>query len=304
MVERKMDYKLDRPLRLLLDADLLRTFLVIAELGSVTKAADAIGRAQSATSAQLQKLETTMGVDLFEREARGVKLTAAGVRLLPAARRMVDNLIAMRSMFDSSVQGKVRLGVAEGQDADILHRILRKFSLECPQVEVSVRCAFSSAFPELVKTGQLDLAIHIAENDEGVGHLLRKEEMVWAAGRHWARTKHQPIPLALFDQDCWWRHDAIEALTKAEIPFQLVFESESVWSVKSAIASGLAVGIIASRMVERSMKIFGEGEGFPHLKPTDIVLLTQEEVATSAVETMTEVILSEYKNDGEQTRHF
>src|ERR1700754_3095489 len=75
-----------------IESDLLRTFLVIAETSNFSLAAQRIGRTQSAVSAQIKRLEETIGEPLFERGARGVLLTRPGIQLVPYARRVIDLL--------------------------------------------------------------------------------------------------------------------------------------------------------------------------------------------------------------------
>ena len=75
-----------------LDSDLLRTFLAVAETGSVTGGAHRIGRSQSATSLRIKQLEGIVGQPLFRRHGRGVTPSAAGDRLLPVARRVTRSL--------------------------------------------------------------------------------------------------------------------------------------------------------------------------------------------------------------------
>ena len=77
---------------LALDSDLLRTFLAVVDAGNVTRAADIVGRTQSAVSMQIKKLEDMLGDALFERHSRGVVLTPQGMRLLDNARRIVTLL--------------------------------------------------------------------------------------------------------------------------------------------------------------------------------------------------------------------
>ena len=73
-----------------LDSDLLRHFLAVAKTGSVTRAAEVVGRTQSAVSMQMKRLEAMVGEPLFERGPRGVALTVRGGELLINARRVVD----------------------------------------------------------------------------------------------------------------------------------------------------------------------------------------------------------------------
>jgi hypothetical protein len=63
---------------ILLDSDLLRTFLAVARHGNVTRGAETLNRTQSAVSIQIKRLEERLAVPLFRREARGVSLTEAG----------------------------------------------------------------------------------------------------------------------------------------------------------------------------------------------------------------------------------
>jgi DNA-binding transcriptional LysR family regulator len=75
-----------------LDSDLMRSFLAVADSGSVTAAADRLGRTQSAVSMQIRRLEDSIGQPLFDRLPRGVALTARGVQLVPYARRVTSLL--------------------------------------------------------------------------------------------------------------------------------------------------------------------------------------------------------------------
>ena len=76
----------------------LRVLLVVAEHGSFTSAAASLGYSQSAVSRQVAALERATGRLLFERHRDGVRLTAAGGRLLPRARLIVDELDAQHPL--------------------------------------------------------------------------------------------------------------------------------------------------------------------------------------------------------------
>src|SRR5204862_6268900 len=73
-----------------LDTRLLRAFVTVAEELNFTRAAERLLLAQQALSAQIRQLETRLGVRLFERTTRRVRLTAAGELLLPDARAVVQ----------------------------------------------------------------------------------------------------------------------------------------------------------------------------------------------------------------------
>ena len=93
-----MNAPLNHPLPLL-DLDVLRTFVAIAETGSFTKAADVVHKTQSAVSMQMKRLEERVGKAIFARDGRASRLTDEGDRLLDYARRIVKlNMEAVASL--------------------------------------------------------------------------------------------------------------------------------------------------------------------------------------------------------------
>ena len=106
-----------------LDPDLLRAFVFIAEDGSFSRAAERVGRTQSAVSMQVQRLETALGKRLFARGRGGqVTLTPQGSMLLERARELLRlNDQIWNSFHTPEIQGRVRLGTPD--DAKLLQSI-------------------------------------------------------------------------------------------------------------------------------------------------------------------------------------
>ncbi|WP_339762730.1 LysR family transcriptional regulator, partial [uncultured Hoeflea sp.] len=105
-----MNAPLNHPL-LMLDPDVLRSFVAIAETGSFTAAAARIYRTPSAVSMQIKRLEEQLGVAVFLRDARNVSLTHDGEVLLGYARRLIAlNREAISRFVTSEVSGVVRIG--------------------------------------------------------------------------------------------------------------------------------------------------------------------------------------------------
>src|ERR1700722_19005432 len=101
-------------LRTNLDMDVLRTFVTGFELGSFARAADRLGRSQSAVRTQLGKLEDQVGRPLVQKSGRGLMLTTAGESLLSYARRILDlNDEALDRVRGGAVEGWVRLGLPQ-----------------------------------------------------------------------------------------------------------------------------------------------------------------------------------------------
>jgi DNA-binding transcriptional LysR family regulator len=204
-----------------IDSDLLQTFLMVAEARNITRAADRLGRTQSAISVQIQKLEDVLSAKLFRREARGMTLTEAGEALLPAARRALGEIERIGDLFAKPLLGRVRVGIPEDYGTSVLEKVLATFAARHPGVEVVVRCGFSGRFPDAVKRGELDLAVHAADPNDRVGKLLLTEQTRWVAHPGLKLDSTEPAPLALFDRDCWWRDSAIAALNGLAVPTAL-----------------------------------------------------------------------------------
>ena len=257
-----------------LDTDLLRTFLTVARHGNVTRGAEALHRTQSAVSIQIKRLEESLAARLFRREPRGVSLTEAGERLRAAAERIVGDLDeTVRTFRADPTGGLVRVGIPEEYGAGVLPAVLADFSARFPAVEVFVRCGFSVEFPEAIRRGELDLAVFADCRSFGQPDALIRDPMAWVASRPWRCRDGEPVPLALFDRACAWRDVAIQALEDAGQPYRIVFSSESTAGIKAAIATGLAVGVLARSTLESSMLVLGREHGLPSLPDSALFLL-------------------------------
>lgn len=125
-----------------LDPDLLRSFVLIADGGSFTRAAQAVGRTQSAVSMQIRRLEDLLGHPLLLRGARGVEPTPHGAWLLDRARRLLAMHDEIVSTFRApAMAGTVRLGTPDDYALRYLPGILARFAETHPAVEVEVTCA-------------------------------------------------------------------------------------------------------------------------------------------------------------------
>lgn len=280
-----------------LDSDLLRSFIAVARHGSVTHAARSLHRTQSAVSVQIKQLETRLQSALFAREARGVSLTDAGERLLQSAEPIVRQLDRVAADFARApVTGAVRVGIPDEYGATVLPDLLAAFAQRHPQVQVSVRCGFSVEFDQLVKKEQLDLAVTTSDRsgDAENARVLMEEETLWVCRKGFPFAEDRSVPLALFERSCWWRDVAIAGLQKNERPFRVAYSSDSVAGVKAAIASGLAVGMLARSSVDSGMQVLRPRDGFPPLPVSYLLLLKGSGTATPAVEAMAEAIATAF----------
>ncbi|MBY8874620.1 LysR family transcriptional regulator [Micromonospora sp. PLK6-60] len=140
----------------------LRVVCAIAETGSVTKAASSLGLAQPALTAQLQRIERTLGGALFERDRRGARPTALGELVLARARVLLP---AMKGLQDEAARlagaantpTRYRFG---GVNSPILGRLVHRLGAEQPQAQISTYASWSvDELAHLVAGGRLDFAL-------------------------------------------------------------------------------------------------------------------------------------------------
>ncbi|AWC23665.1 hypothetical protein ASC75_08235 [Aminobacter sp. DSM 101952] len=282
-----------------LESDLLRTFLMVAQEGNVSRASGRLFRTQSAISLQIQKLEDTVGHQLFERHGRGVSLTAAGEKLLPLARRVIATLDqAAIEMKGHQQGGEIRIGIPDEYGETILAAILASFAKAEPTAQVVVRCGSSVDFPELVSRGQLDLAIHSPENTSTDDVVIYREPAVWATSAFTDLSDRTPLPVALFDKACWWRSRCLDLLENSGIDYRVVCTSESLAGVRAAIAAGMAVGVLPQTALTAELRIEGDNTQLPPLGDSELVLLKWTDAPSGLLNSMEMAIRSAFQKPG------
>lgn len=141
----------------------LRTFVVVAETGHLTRASERLHLSQPAVSAQVKALEDELDVALFERSSNGTALTAAGRTLLPEAERVIgaaQALISAARALKGEIVGRLRVGTTADPEfirvADFLALAVRRF----PRLDIELQQEVSGAAFEKVVAGALDAGFY------------------------------------------------------------------------------------------------------------------------------------------------
>ncbi|WP_120631740.1 LysR substrate-binding domain-containing protein [Ruegeria sp. EL01] len=256
-----------------LDSDLLRTFVAVAEAGSVTDGAARIHRSQSATSLQIKRLEAILGQPVFERHGRGVVLSDTGRHLLPVAQDVTARLdTALRDISQTAVTGKLRVGIPDDHGRAKLAQIIATFTRHHPRVELDVTCALSTGYPDALDKGLLDLAVYEVESREKHEELLFEDPTCWVSSAHRDFQSDESLPVALFDHACWWRDVAIASLEDRGKPFRMVYSSQSVSGVIAAVEAGMAVGLLGRSSLHPDLTVVGEALGFRNTPASKLVM--------------------------------
>lgn len=184
----------------------LRTFEAVIAHGTVTDAAVALGLAPSSVSEQVRALERSLGAALFERGAKGMRLTPAGERLRSRARQLLE--LAERARREVA-RPVLRLGALETIAATHVPAVLERLALRRPDLAVEVRSdAARDQLLTAVAAGDLDAALLLDAGDRlgGLGFPVPLPAPRAATGRGAAAGVHpaalefvdlEPVPLAL-----------------------------------------------------------------------------------------------------------
>jgi len=140
----------------------LEYFVAVAEEASFTRAAARVHVAQPGVSAQVRRLEAELGQQLLDRSGRSVRLTEVGTAVLPFARAALDAVANARLSVDQLaglVRGQVRVGMVSGCALPALAELLAGFHRRYPGVGIALTEDGSDRLVELLRDGQIDLAL-------------------------------------------------------------------------------------------------------------------------------------------------
>jgi len=146
-----------------MDIHQLRTFVTVAREGSITRSAELLHLSQPAVSAHIKAMEELLGLTLFERTAKGMRLTTDGERLLPKAEQ---TLAAHQELMDEStrikgiLRGKLRLGAGSNSGNGAVGKLLAGLATRCPEVEVELKHGTSAEILAWIRSGALDAGFY------------------------------------------------------------------------------------------------------------------------------------------------
>ncbi|WP_233807545.1 LysR family transcriptional regulator [Paraburkholderia sp. HP33-1] len=257
-----------------LDLDAVRAFVLVADLRSFTRAADALDTTQSAVSLKLKRLEAHLGTQLLERTPRVVRLSADGHAFLGAARELLN--AHERALGALSVERRrLALGLSEHVAGPDLPHLLGRLNAHDPGLVVELHMGTSAALLAQFDERRLDAAIVRYGADEPPrddAQTLFSEPLGWLATPTWLPRVGEPLALALLSPPCNVRDVALRTLTAAGIAWQEVFVGGGVAAVGAAVAAGLAVSPLARRVAPRGLIDVGARLGLPALPESRVTL--------------------------------
>lgn len=269
-----MNAPLNHPLPLL-ELDVLRTFVTIAETGSFTTAASVVFRTPSAVSMQIKKLEEILGRSLFTRDARSVTLTADGEMLIGYARRLLAiNREAVSKFIIPDIAGIVRLGSPDDYGERVLPGVLKRFAQSHPSVAVDVTIDQSGNLRKRLDDRQLDITLMTCSGRVPAdAEILLTEKIVWGGARGGCAHLREPLPVSLWEEGCAWRIRALDALAEEGRSYRVAYMSAHTAGQRSAILADLAVAPLPQSFIGEDIVALGAKDGLPDLGTYNLVMI-------------------------------
>jgi DNA-binding transcriptional LysR family regulator len=275
-----------------LDPDLVRTLVLIAEEKSFTRAAERVGRTQSAVSLQVQRLEALVGRALVVRGKGGrIELTRSGEELVRRGRELLalnDDIV--RALQAQPVHRAVRLGVDEGYTRRFLGPILTRIAASHPEVTVQVSRAGSCELVPQLKTGELDLMLCEGglEPRQWPAVEVWRGRLAWILADGGTRYLDDPLTLSLAPgncpfrppwlDECTWRSAPMRALERAGRRYRVVATSPILHVQQAAVQAGQAAATVSLPFdLLEGVRPARPEDGLPELPEVSLLLLKARE---------------------------
>ena len=249
----------------------LEIFLKVVELGSFSKAGEAVHLAQASVSERIATLENMVGSKLLDRMGRTVTPTKAGELLIRHAQRLLEmKKAACLEMQDflGVKQGEISIGGSTIPGEYILPKVVGLFSKEYPHITVALTVADSEEIERRVLDGEFELGVigRKSSNKNLASHELWKDELVVAlpSTHRWAGKKEVPIQEVV--QEPFILRELGSGTLKSMEPYlqgaglkgidslKVVARLGTSTAVKEGIKAGLGVSILSAIALETELK--------------------------------------------------
>lgn len=246
-----------------LDLASLRSFVTVADVGGVTRAAGYLNLTQSAVSMQIKRLEEALGMILFLRAARKLALSPEGEQLLSYGKRMLAlNDEALSQLAATCCQGEIRLGVPHDVVYPAIPGILRRMAQAYPRVRINLVSSFTILMKQDFARGAFDVMLTTEDTPDPGAEVLSTRQLVWVGAPDGNAWQRRPLRLG-FKDTCIFRPRAQSALDAAGIPWEMATGGESEQAVEATVAADLAVSVRLASSIPEGMSVIGAENQLP-----------------------------------------
>ncbi len=274
-----------------LDLGTLRSFVTIADAGSMTRAASRLFMTQSAISMQIKRLENSLGLSVFERSAQGMSPTTEGEQLLHFANQMLAiNDEAMGRLTSPDYEGQIRLGAPCDVIYPHIPSILKEFSRDFPRVQIKLSSGPTVNLKSQYKQGLLDVVLTTEQVASSGGSVINTQPLVWTGAVDGNSWKKRPLPMGI-SKNCAFRSSAIKALDDADLEWIDVVASEDDTAALAMVSADLCISAELECVKDPRRVAINHGGHLPELPEFSIVLYSVDAPGNHLGQKMVEYLL-------------
>ena len=249
----------------------LRYFVALADTRHFGKAAERSFVSQPTLSAQIKKLETYLGVQLIERQPRKVELTETGAKILPLARRILqesDEIVSLARNEHDPLSGKLKVGLIPTIGPYLLPLVTRKLRKQLPRLKLMLYEHQTQPLLEKLRAGDIDLGILAlpVPLDGLEARALYDESFTLAVPTNSPLAKKASVKvddlngeslLLLEDGHCL-RDQALDVCSRIDIKESEDYRATSLETLRQMVAAGLGITLLPELATRGP---FGSGHG-------------------------------------------
>jgi LysR family transcriptional regulator, transcription activator of glutamate synthase operon len=287
----------------------LRYFEAVARHSHVTRAAAELHIAQPALSKQISQLEQELGVALFDRVGRNVRLTEAGEALLPHARSVLAQVEAARAEMDERVglrRGRAVVGASPSVGTQLLPQTLAGFNQRYPGIEMRLHESGIQTLLEWLESGNVDVAIvTLPVYDEALTVVpLFSEELVVVLPIGHRLSVLERISLHELRDDSWvlspknyeLREATLNACLEAGFTPRVVLDGGEMDTLLRLVAAGVGVTIVPRLAVQNNNNVVALQVTDMELKRSLGLVWRGDRLASPAARALREFLVEHLRN--------
>ncbi|PJE54574.1 LysR family transcriptional regulator [Marinomonas sp. BSi20584] len=247
----------------------LLTFIKVAETSSFSAAGDQLFVTQPAISKRVASLESSLGVKLFDRIGRQVQLTEAGIRLLPKARKMAEDLQDIKRSMTLQMQdvsGELRISTSHHVGLHRLPKSLKRFQEDFPSAQLEIEFVQSEEAYQDVLKGRAELGIITLSNKENP---LIESLPIWSDPLACVVSKDHPLALSknlslielaqhacvLPNKNTFTRQIAEQAFGKQGLKPQVRMNTNNLETLAMLVNIGWGWSLLPSTLVDEKLVV-------------------------------------------------
>jgi len=232
----------------------LKSFIIAAKLNSISKAAETLGVGQPTVTSHIKRLETSLGIILFDRIKRPIKLTLPGKKLLDLASPLIDGIDSL-SVSTKIAENYGPIYIASTPDIipHTLLRVLKVFLTDYPNVQFRISSATRDEVIKLVQSGEVELGISPPprrSTDLNFEGLFAFERVLLAPLNHPITTENlvsleqvAPWPLILTKHNTFTRRMLEEGFRIKGLNYEVILELDSIEVIKRYVSLGMGISV-------------------------------------------------------------